>query len=1119
MKINTSSDHFLIKKSDFKDLFNIMKICLFLLFAFTLQLMATNTNAQDAIIELRSNSVTVSQLISEIEKQTDYLVVYSNREVNTSRTVSLKNKSDKVSEYLNQTFSGTDIGYDFEKNYIVLSKKAQQTASTITNLVQTLQQQGKTVRGTVTDSNGEPVIGATIIVKDNPSQGTVTDIDGNFILSNLPENTVLQITYVGMKPQDISVGNQTTLNITMEEDAIGLQEVVAIGYGSQKREQVTSSISSLSEKDFLQGAIYQSPLELLSGKIGGLAISRRNGGDPTGGIDIQLRGVSSIRGDAAPLIIIDGVPGGSLNAISPESIEKVDVLRDGSAAAIYGTRATNGVIIITTKKGTPGKLQTNYSGYSYTERWFNKPKLLSSIEYRNIKTKYINSEDPFLKEVGSSMIDYGNDTDWLDALTQNVISHVHDLSISGGTEKTQYYGSFNFRDQNGFIKRTGSQVMSQKLSLTQYGLNNRLMVRFNINNSFTKSNPTDYEIMVQGLIRNPTQPIYNKDRSPDIEVFNPDGYFYEELGLLNPNPLGLIEQFERDNENSIFLGNIDVKYEFIDNLRVSVNAAYMRSSDFNGFYESRESWSNYSSTGYGGVARRNAGKYDTRTLESLIDYSNTFGDVHNLTALIGYSYQDFTNENFSAENHNFLSDSFLYNNLGAGVDIGKGRFVTPVSSNKSLNKLMSFFSRVNYSYNDKYLLSASLRREGSTKFGKDNKWGNFPAVSVGWLISREPFMNSIDIIDNFKIRFGLGITGNQGISNYLSLQRLGSSSLMYYNEEWVQGFTPISNPNPNLRWEKKTETNLGFDIDLFNRLSINLDLYNRNTTDLLYEYSVPVPPNLYGSTWANVGNINNKGIELTVNANPISTSTFSWSSNFNISFNKNMLVSLSNEDYSHNYLMSGNLGGRIINYEYTYKLEEGQPIGNIFGYEYAGISDDGKWLVLDKSGNKIHPSEGDFEDKRIIGNGLPKGWFGFTNTFKYHNFDFTVALRGAFAFDILNTYRIAQEGIKSLPANIPSDVFTDPVVSKVRDQANFLTSFYVEDGDYLKLDNFTIGYTIPFDFFKNTRIYFSGRNLFALTKFRGEDPESSISGLTPAYDSWNEYPKVKTYSIGININF
>ena len=1098
-----------------------------LMYAFLIQLFmctvlfANTGNAQRKTIEevkvtLNLEGKTLLQFFRQVEAKTDFKFTYNDDLVDLGQKVTVEEKNRSLYQVLEAVSRQVDLHFvQVNENIHVKSVigRAEQA-------VEIAQLADITVSGTVTDNNGEPIPGVTISLPGT-TIGTATGLDGKYTLT-VPEGSTLVFSFIGYETQSITVGDRSVIDVVLNEDMASLDEVVVVGYGTQKVREVTSSIAHLDESDFPQGAVYQSPLQLLSGRIAGLAVSRANGGDPTAGVEIQLRGVSSIRGSNSPLVVVDGVPGGSLNAIPPESIESISVLRDGSAAAIYGTRANAGVIIITTKQGVPGSREITYSTYLYTERYANKPKMVSAAKYRSLKNEWMNSDDAYLREIAAPMVDYGHDTDWFDVITQKGISQVHNLSMSGGSENTRYFGSFNFRDQKGLIKQTGKSELNGKLSLIHTEFDGKLKLNLNLSNTFITANPFDGNIMEQVYKRNPTMPVYNTDPSLNSYLYNPNGQFFEIGGYRAPNPMGLIEQFDRENRSAVFLGSGKVSFEFIPGLVGSVMGAYERLNATNNFYESKDSWASWNETQAGGSASKTSSLVESRTLESTLNYDFQLNGDHNFSALVGYSFQEQVDEGFSAANRTFLSDLFKTNNLGAGLQISRGSFATPVSSSKSSNRLIAGFTRVNYNFQEKYLFSASLRREGSTRFGADNKWGNFPAVSAGWRISGEEFMSDSRVFTDLKLRVGYGVTGNQGIPNYLSLSRLNRSGFMLYQGDWIPGYSPSSNPNPNLRWEKKSETNFGIDVVFFKNISLTIDLYDRTTKDLLFEYRVPVPPNIFERTWANVGSINNRGIEFSVNATAISKDNFTWYPSFNISFNSNKLVSLSNDLYEQSDLRLAlpNAGVFGLSDETIYRVEEGKPIGNIYTWEHAGFSDQGQWLVWNATNTeRILPTEANYEDRRVTGNGVPKSWFGLNNTFVYKEFDLQVSLRGALCFELLNMIHLHRARLNMLPANIPVRTLDEPALLNSTSLQNYLDSYWVEKGDYVKLDNISLGYTIPIKGVSNLRVYISGQNLLTITKYKGEDPEHSIVGLIPSHDDYWNYPKTKTYSAGLNVKF
>jgi len=1082
----------------------------FLAFFMGMMSLSASTYSQATKLTLQMKNVSIVEVFEQIESQSEFVFIYKNDAVDLEKRFDIDFNEMDIESILHEIFKDTNTKFDIEDRQIVITKEIvapKQVTSDVESDTKIEQPQRKEITGTIVDKNGSALPGVTVVVAGT-TIGTVTDNDGKYSLSVPSDAKMLVFSFVGMRSQEVTISDRKVIDITMAEESIGLEEVVAVGYGTQLRREVTSSIATVSEEKFNKGAITQSPLQLVQGKIAGLGISRASGGDPTAEVQMQLRGVATVSGDASPLIIIDGIPGGNMNTIAPEDIASIDVLRDGSAAAIYGTRGNAGVIIITTNKGNPGKPSVKYSTYVYTETWQNKPDMLDATAWNQAKQTFSNSGIEILESKASSMTDYGYDTDWFDEITRNMpLSTVHNLSISGGGERTSYYGSVNYRNLQGFIIESSNNILNGRLNVTHTGMNDKLKVIMSLSNSIRESNPVNYNCYRQALQRNPTLPVYNED-----------GSFNEVAGYDTYNPVALLKQYDRENKNTSMLANTQVSYEIISGLTISATGALQRSNTITGYYESRDAFSSVNG-GYNGEAQRTSSLGSDRTLETMLTYQNLFNGKHSINALAGYSYQDFMYEEFGAQNRDFITDIFSFNNLGAGMQLPDGKYSSgDVYSSKESSKLIAFFGRINYNYKGTYMLSASIRREGSTRFGTNYKWGLFPSISGGWTVSDEDFMKSIGFVNSLKLRLGYGVTGNQGISNYLALQRLGTSGMMLYNGSWIPGYAPASNPNPDLRWEKKAETNLGIDATLFNNaITLNLDLYNRKTKDLLYEYAVPVPPNLYSSIWTNIGEVSNKGIEFAISSSVIKKGKFQWDIDFNISYNKNELVTLSNDKFQSTYVDLENIGAPGLNSTPAFRLEQGQPIGNFYGYMFAGFTDEGKWLFWNKDRTeKLLSSEVTWEDKGILGNGLPKSYVGLTNTFTYGNFDLTVFFRGAFGFQLLNTQRIFFENRIMLPTNVmtsalESEVLEDPMYS----------DYYIENGSYVKLDNLTLGYNIPVkgEFFKSLRVYASGQSLLTITGYKGQDPEIAINGLTPGMDYRWIYPSVKTFTLGVNVQF
>ena len=1087
-----------------KKLIMELKIAFFIIVISVSNVFATPAYSQVAKVSLNMENKSLEQVMDEIESQSEFYFIFNQKQIDVNRVVNIQEDNKLITDILPELFKGTNV------NYTVLDRKILLTTDPLeNNLLATAsvtEPQQNRITGTATDKNGAPVPGANVVVTGT-TQGVITDFDGKYSINVTPGSKSLTFSFIGMVPQEIAIGTLTQINVTMAESAIGLDEVVVVGYGTQRREEVTSSIATVVSKDFNRGAVSQSPLQLVQGKIAGLAISRASGGDPTAGVDMQLRGVSTVRGDASPLVIIDGIPGGNMNTISPEDIASINILRDGSAAAIYGTRGNAGVVIITTKKGTAGQQVINYSSYVYTERWLNKPELVDAAGWIQMKLDFQNSSSALLNSKASSIVDYGANTDWLDEITRSPVSQVHNLSISGGSENTTYYGSVNYRDLQGFLKESSNNILNGRLTITHYGFNKRLSVQMNLSNTFSKAIPVDYNAYRQAMQRNPTLPVYNLD-----------GTFNENAGYDTSNPVGMLLQYDREQKNNEVLASTQISYEIVSGLKLSATGALQRSDQITGYFQHRDAFAAVTA-GTNGEAQRTARERLDRTFESNLSYSKLFGGVHSLNVMAGYSYQDFTDEAFGARNRDFITNFFSFNNLGAGLQLPDGKYNTDdVYSNKQSSKLIAFYGRVNYNFDGKYLLSGSLRQEGSTRFGVNNKWGLFPAISAGWTISRESFMANVNFVDELKLRVGFGMTGNQGIGNYLSQQILGNSGVMLYNGKWIPGYAPASNPNPDLRWEKKAETNIGIDAILFNnKLNLTLDIYQRTTRDLLYQYTVPVPPNLYNTMWTNIGEMTNKGIEFSAKVSPVKTNKFVWDLDFNVSYNVNKLVSLSNDTYQTKYQNLQNIGAPGLNDTPAFRLEEGQPIGNFYGYQFAGFTPEGAWLFW----NAAHDQQLTFaqvkqEDKAILGNGLPKSYMGLTNTFRYGNFDLTVFLRGVFGFQLLNTQRLFYENRVMVPVNVLTSALTSPVIADPQ-----YSDYYIENGDFVKLDNLTLGYNVPFkgNVVKSLRFYASGQNLLAITGYKGQDPEIRINGLTPGMDYRWQYPSVKTFTLGVNVQF
>ena len=796
-------------------------------------------------------------------------------------------------------------------------------------VVETVLQQ-KAISGKVVDSKGESIIGANVMEKGT-TNGTITDFDGKFSL-NVSAKAILQVSYIGYKSQEIPVSQlKAGAVITLREDTEVMDEVVVIGYGTQRKGDVTSAIASVKAEDFTVGKVGDAA-DLIKGKVAGLSIAKGSG-DPNATSAIRLRGVISVNGSTTPLILIDGVEG-DLSTVAPENIEAIDVLKDASAAAIYGTRGANGVILITTKTGKREAHTTaSYSGYVSASQFGKKLDFMTADDVRAGKTNFT---------------DKGYDTDWLDAISRTGFTHNHNFNITGGTKQTTYSADFTYRKEDGVIMNTYAEDIRMRFDVSHWMFNDMLKVNLNMvkkwhKNSATNATATDQSnIYRQAIARNPTAPIYNEDGTYN-EDFNVSYYY---------NPVGMLEERlgNYTYEETRATGNIT--FEPIKGWQTNLMLATSRFGAHDKGYNTSDYYGNKLSE-WTGYAYHTNSESVQNNLEVTSKYDLNVGK-HRMNAMVGYSYQYYKYEQNYANNYNFPTDFYQWNNLGIGQALKDGK--AGMGSSAEDNTLIGFFARVSYAYDNRYNLLVSVRREGSSKFGADNKWGTFPSASLGWTISNEEFMEGLTWLNNLKLRAGFGITGVIPGSSYMSLTTYNYGSSYYYDNasgEWLPGLSVASNPNPDLKWEKSTEFNVGLDWSVLDdRLGGSIDVYNKKTTDLLFYYSVPTPPNLYNTTFANGGSVRNRGFEIAVNAVPVRTKDFEWKTVVTLSHNESKLLSLSNELYeTESYKNVGGLGEPISTT--THRMEEGRPLGEFWGLKSVGVSENGLFLIEKPDGEVV----------------------------------------------------------------------------------------------------------------------------------------------------------------------
>ncbi|HEX6600234.1 MAG TPA: SusC/RagA family TonB-linked outer membrane protein [Gemmatimonadaceae bacterium] len=968
-------------------------------------------------------------------------------------------------------------------------------------------QQTGEITGTVRDSaSGQPLPGAQILIPGS-RLGTTVNAMGQYTLRNVPAGqTTVRAQRLGYafaeRTVTVPAGGSVTVDFTVSARAVLLNKVVAVGYGTQKEEQITSAVSSVDAKDFNQTPA-KDAASLISGKIPGLAVTAPTG-DPRAGTEISLRGVTTLIGPTSPLVLIDGVPG-DLNTVAPQDIDQISVLKDASAAAIYGSRASNGVVLITTKRYDGGAPTIRYDAYVSRSTIYKRPEFLTAADYRSLIGQ------------GYDFQDFGATTNWQDAVLRSPISSRQNVSLTGGSGATSYTASFNYENTQGIFDRSDKRSMTARINLNQSMFADRLRAEFNmltgINDQFI--GPDYNYIWRQTLIRNPT------DSTVDV-----NGAYMERGTYFYTNPLGLLNEDNGTDEGRDLRLNGTLKYSPIDKVNLSLLAGTERYSDLSGEATTFQHV-NTTQSGLDGTASRGTGSSTDHILELTGTYTPTFGD-HHATLLGGYSYQDFEDEGFSAYNYGFPTDLFGYNQLQQGSALTGGQ--ASMSSYKSSYKLIGYFTRLNYDWQNRFLLNGSLRYEGNSRFGAAHKWGMFPAISAGWRLANEQFVRrAAPWINELKLRVGYGVTGIAPTSSYLSLTSFRYRNKFLYNGEWVQGLEPARNPNPDLRWERKSEINTGIDYAVLDsRLNGSLDVYQRDTRDMLYNYSVPVPPYLYGSILANVGHMSNKGIEAQVNFDVIRRPTASWTTSVNWSKNSNRLVSLSNDVFqTADYFYTGYTGEPIQ--QSTHRVDIGGPIGNFYGYKSVDIDTAGHWIVLDSAGNRISIDDAKEKDKHVIGNGLPKQYLSWNNSARYHNWDLNVNMRGAFGYQILNFQRMFYENPTITQYNMLKSAFDNVYGKRPVNYDLAYVSYYIENGDYWKVDNVTLGYTLGKGALKllggavsDARLYVSGSNLLTITGYKGLDPEVSTrgtDGLSPGDDQRDKYPTTRMFTTGLSVRF
>lgn len=953
--------------------------------------------------------------------------------------------------------------------------------------------QSGTVKGRVLDELSEPIIGANVLEKGS-SNGTITDIDGNFSITVADlKKTVLQFSFIGYNTLEEGVKGRASITVQLAPSVINLGEVVAIGYGTQTRKEITGSVASVSEKDFNQG-VTREATDLLQGKVAGLNISSGSG-DVSSNPVIRLRGTSTLQKDSGPMIVIDGIPGGDMSTVAPSDIESISVLKDASSAAIYGSRSAGGVILITTKRGSGSKTLLSYSGYVAASTLANKPKLFTANEWRDYAASTGQSE------AAKAFDQYGASTDWFDEISRTGVSQNHSVSMSGGASKSNYRASFTYQNNQGVMKDNKMERYNFRFQFQQRAINDRLRIGLTGAATMVNYDPSYKPNFVLAYNMLPVFPVYNSD-----------GSWYENVGYDLGNPVHNMEVNSRTNKGSRFYGTGDLQFTIIDGL--DIKAMLYKGRNMNDYSEYSNSTTS-AGRDDGGYALRKEETKDKQLMEWTLNYDKEFGGAHKVNALLGYSWEDNTTSGFEAANRNFTTDLLGADKLEAGQDLRP----SDAKSFKNMYRLISFFARANYSYKERYMATATVRRDGSSKFGSNNKWGTFPSASVAWGISQEAFMRDVKWVNDLKLRAGYGITGNQdGLDPYKTMELYGTSGQYYDNGNWLTAYKINQNANPDLKWEQTAMLNVGVDFSLFSgRFGGTVEWYDKRTSDMLYKYKVPTPPYLYGEMMANVGDMKNTGVEVMLNFDAIRTKNFSWNTTLNLAHNKNEVTKLSSDKFSTTRIYAGDAWIRGGSSNTTHVVEEGYPVGQFYGWKCNGIDEKGKYILEDMTGDG-QISE---DDRTYIGSAQPDLTFGWNNSFKYKAFDFSFFIRGTLGNDVLNHVRMAYAQPGSL---IGANALNDPLTYQLKEVPKY-SSYYIENGSFARLDNMTLGYTFntkKVSWLDNARIYVTAQNLFVITGYKGLDPETDMGrndGLAPGVEDREFYPKARTFTFGVNLNF
>ncbi|WP_288207739.1 TonB-dependent receptor [uncultured Parabacteroides sp.] len=1119
MRILLTRAYYALKKRQFK---SIKLILLILLISPSLLAQVT--------ITVKNQSI--RQALKEIERLSNYKFFYNNDLSSLDKVVSLSAKDESIEAVMSKLLAGTDISYKQDNNnLIVLTLKATTPKQAVSD---------QKIKGTVVDESNQPVIGANIVV-EGTTNGTITDLDGNFSLQ-VPEKAELRISYIGYLDQKVKVGNNTTLHIVLKEDTQTLDEVVVVGYGTMKKSDITGSVASVRLDDLKEGAS-TSVDQMLLGKSAGVNVVQ-NSGEPGGGFSVNIRGASSINGGVSPLYVIDGVPidnsrpvsQGSIvgfsdnrsprnpmSSINPSDIESLEILKDASATAIYGSRGANGVILITTKSGKAEKMKVSYSGSIGIQSPSNKLDLLSAADYKRVLNEIIDAGgDNEANRVGD-IANGGVGTDWQDEVTrQNAITHEHQLSFSGGNSKTYYYTSFNYVNQEGIVKNTSFERIGARLNLKS-DINSKLQIGMNVSGTYMKDH-----FVANGFGVNENAGVmytaYNYD--PTVAVKDADGNYALSPILTLDNPMALNEGMTSYSDTYRILASAFGEYHITKDLflRLNLGTDFMNESRKN-FVSSLTKQGKFNN----GIGSNQNSEKSNYIVEGTANYSKTIKQ-HSFGALAGISYQRYVTSYLNNRAAGFPNESLGAENLNLG-----NQETFRMQNSVTGNRLASYIGRVNYSFDDRYLATVTFRADGSSRFGKNNKFGYFPSAALAWRLSNEAFLKNIDQISSLKLRLGWGRTGNQEIGDYPALSTYESAGSAIWDGKQMVGTGPAKIPNPDLKWETTDQINLGLDFGVFNnRINGGLDYFWKKTTDMLLQLPVPQSTG-YNSILSNIGRIDNKGIELFLNTVNVDTRNFKWESNITFTSMRNKVKDL------------GGIDEIIIGAGYTHVEQvairkPGLPLNSYYGWEVAGVwqeNDDFSKMKEDyKPGDLKYVDQNNDgvinnEDRVVLGNSFPDFQWSFGNTFTYKNFDLYVFFEGVQGVDMLNGNLIDSY----FPINFRRNKFAEPYLNRwtpenptneypsfvdpLKQGRKVVNSRTLSDASYVRLKTIRLSYTFPKlkSLIQSLQLYVTAENLFTITDYVGLDPAINPNSNSNFRMDFNAYPSARTFIFGAKIDF